>query len=175
MPGKVDAYIVDIDGTVALHTPESRGHFEYAKVSEDLPNWPVINIVQYITYGFTADFWLPRLQPVFMSGRADEADGQVRKDTVEWIFRNMGISREYFNGEDDQQDYIGRLFMRPEYKADGSRDFRPDDIVKEELYTKYVEPHFNIHFAIDDRPRVLRMWQRLGIPTLAVGTPWIEF
>jgi hypothetical protein len=160
---KLPALIVDIDGTLALHTEEERGHFDYSKVIDDRPNWPVINMITRILGYRSAD--LPRLVPVFMSGRADENDGLVREHTEIWM-------HTYTNWSWD----ISNLFMRPEFLPDGkSRDFRKDYVVKKELYHKYVEPSYHVVGAIDDRPQVLRMWHELGIPTFAVGTPWIEF
>lgn len=159
---KKPALIIDIDGTMALHTEEMRGHFEYSKVLYDEPNWHVINMVRRIL-AYRSPV-MPQLTPVYMSGRADENDGQVREHTEIWLNTYTDWDWKYRN-----------LHMRPEFLPDGKRDFRKDDIVKEELYHQYVEPEFDAVAAIDDRPRVLRMWQRLGIPTFAVGTPWVEF
>jgi uncharacterized HAD superfamily protein len=47
-------------------------------------------------------------------------------------------------------------------------DRRPDDLVKQEI----LDTHFNkdeIELVIDDRPSVLRMWQRNGLKVLDVG------
>lgn len=47
-------------------------------------------------------------------------------------------------------------------------DHRPDDLVKEEI----LHAHFDkdqIELVIDDRPRVIRMWQRNGLAVLDVG------
>jgi hypothetical protein len=172
----LQGFIVDLDGTIALHTEDERAHYDYSKVKYDRPNKPIITVVQRLAHSlFISEDnpYRPRIEPVFMSGRADESDGKVRRDTIDWLVDNIGFPREY---------YTKRLFMRPEFLIDdygeiraGHRDFRPDFIVKEELYFQKVEPYFDIQFAIDDRPQVLKMWQRLGIPTLAVGTPWIPF
>jgi hypothetical protein len=47
-------------------------------------------------------------------------------------------------------------------------DHRPDDEVKEDI----LNTHFDkgrIELVIDDRPRVIRMWQRHGLKVLDVG------
>jgi len=47
-------------------------------------------------------------------------------------------------------------------------DHRPDDEVKEDI----LNAHFDkgrIELVIDDRPRVIRMWQRHGLKVLDVG------
>jgi phosphoglycolate phosphatase-like HAD superfamily hydrolase len=49
-----------------------------------------------------------------------------------------------------------------------SGDHRPDDVIKQEI----LDAHFskeNIELVIDDRPRVIRMWQRNGLRVLDVG------
>lgn len=166
---KKPALIIDIDGTMALHTEEMRGHYEYSKVLYDEPNWYVINMVRRIL-AYRSPYF-PKLTPVYVTGRPDSDNGQVRDDTTIWLNTYTNWDWEYSN-----------LYMRPEFLMDdygevrtGHRDYRTDDVVKEELYRKYIEPEFDVDSAIDDRPRVLKMWQRLGIPTFAVGTPWIEF
>lgn len=53
------------------------------------------------------------------------------------------------------------------FRADN--DSRNDAIVKYEIFKREIEPYYNVVGAFDDRPRVLRMWRRIGIPTLQVG------
>jgi predicted kinase len=66
------AVLVDIDGTVALHTLDERGHFEYEKVYQDRPNQPIIDLVKC----FRQDY-----QIIFLSGREDCA----YRDTQAWL------------------------------------------------------------------------------------------
>lgn len=54
-------------------------------------------------------------------------------------------------------------------------DKRPDYIVKEELYRSQIKDKVNVKFAIEDRPQVVRMWQRLGIKVFNVGAIDVEF
>lgn len=73
---KPQAILIDIDGTVALHDG-IRGHHDYAKVSLDKPNWPVIHAVRaMINRGY---------QPLFISGRPDSC----RTDTRMWINKHL--------------------------------------------------------------------------------------
>jgi hypothetical protein len=150
---KQDAYICDVDGTVANHTG-IRGHYDYDKVSLDLPIKPIIDIVKYLDKEYYT---------VFVSGRPERA----RRDTIDWLTKHV--------------IYPDELFMRPDYLKDDFgvvsdiKDHRFDYVVKLEIYINQIEPFYNIKFAIDDRPQVLKMWQSIGIPTLAVGTPWIDF
>lgn len=48
-------------------------------------------------------------------------------------------------------------------------DKRPDDIVKREFLQSYFDKD-NIVLVIDDRPRVIRMWQEEGLKVEDVGT-----
>lgn len=132
---KLNAFICDVDGTVASHEG-IRGHHDYGKVKLDEPIWDIINQVK-ITQSATA--W--RL--LFVTGRP--SIDVVRQDTMDWL-------SEYF-------DDFG-LIMRPAYLDDSrKRDYRSDDIVKEELYLKHIEPHFDTRLVFDDRNRVVSMWR----------------
>lgn len=57
------------------------------------------------------------------------------------------------------------LYMR----KDG--DFRSDDIVKFELLNTIKEDGFTPSFVIDDRPSVVNMWRRHGLPVFQYLNP----
>ena len=59
--------------------------------------------------------------------------------------------------------------MRPQ----GS--FEKDTKVKEDLFWENVADNYNVLFAIDDRPCIIRLWRELGIETICVSNPYIEF
>jgi hypothetical protein len=61
------------------------------------------------------------------------------------------------------------LYMR---KTD---DYRDDTIVKRELYENYIKDKFNVVAVFDDRPKVLRMWRKLGLFTFNVAQHENEF
>jgi predicted kinase len=61
------------------------------------------------------------------------------------------------------------LFMRP------AEDQRADDVLKSELYHLNVRDRYNVLGVIDDRPKVCRMWRRLGLSVFQVGNPDYEF
>lgn len=88
---------------------------------------------------------------VVVSGR----DGVCKKDTVKWL-----------SGYDIQCEEV---FMRPK------DDMRRDTIVKKEIYLEKILPKYDVEMVFDDRPSVVRMWQSMGVPTCAVGTPHLEF
>lgn len=83
---------------------------------------------------------------ILLSGREDMA----KEDTILWL--------------NEANVPYDALYMRE------TGDNRKDSIVKEELYRKYIMPHFNVHYVIDDRPQVVRMWRRkFGFTVLQVN------
>ena len=137
-------WIVDIDGTLALKG--ERSPFDWSRVGEDLPNIPVIRVVEALLY--VGD------NIVFMSGRME----QCRRQTALWLTANIDCC--YVNPDGG---YGEELFMR----ADG--DFRPDEIVKRELFDNHVKPRYDVIGVIDDRGKVVRMWRELGLTVLDVA------
>ena len=83
-----------------------------------------------------------KFQIIFLSGRQDTK--QCREDTEKWLKGNLGLSEV-------------TLIMRSE------GDFRPDDVVKNELYQKYIKDRYNVVCVFDDRDKVVRMWRNLGL------------
>ena len=83
-----------------------------------------------------------KFQIIFLSGRQDTK--QCREDTEKWLKDNLGLSEV-------------TLIMRSE------GDFRPDDVVKKELYQKYIKDRYNVVCVFDDRDKVVRMWRNLGL------------
>jgi hypothetical protein len=144
-----DAFILDTDGTVCSHEG-IRGHFEYEKVSLDVPIQDIIDLACMLSRN---------LLPIVVSGRMDIGD--CRPDTVQWY-------RDHFPAWfcDDML-----LFMRPPKLPDGKPDYRPDYVVKEEIYNRYLHHRFNIRYAIDDRLQVCRKWHAMGLTVLRVGDP----
>lgn len=95
-------WIVDIDGTLALRG--ERGPYDWDRVGEDLPNPPVVAIVQaLLTAGHRV---------AYVSGRKE----RCRRQTEMWLAHHVG-----------EGDVVG-LWMR------GDRDHRPDTVVKREIY-----------------------------------------
>jgi len=56
------------------------------------------------------------------------------------------------------------LLMR---KAD---DFRPGAVVKEEIFRAEILGKCHVQLAVDDNPRIIKMWQQLDVYTLYCGT-----
>jgi hypothetical protein len=131
--------ICDIDGTVALMN--GRGPFEEDKVDTDLPNVPVVGLVQNLMIECMRVV-------IFVSGRHEKS----REKTEKWLVEN-------------NLGYEGKicLFMRP----DG--DDRQDSIIKTEIFEREFRGKFNVEYVIDDRKRVCEGWRALGLTVLQVA------
>lgn len=134
--------MVDIDGTVA--DCEHRVKYVQTKPS----NWkafnraaefdrPIAQVVDMVLR-FREDYMV-----VFCSGRSDD----MRDMTEKWIEQHMSGIGSY------------DLYMRK------TGDYRGDDIVKAELYARIYEEYGNSkpYFVLDDRPRVINVWKKLGL------------
>ena len=137
------AVIVDIDGTIADNS--HRSNFDYNNVKKDKPIDEIIDLV----LGYDKMCY----KIIFLTGR--EMVGNCRDDTIEWLDAvfNNGINYE--------------LIMR------NVADHRSGDIVKEELFWKHIANKYNVVLAIDDMPKIIRMWQSIGVKTLMVGNPYL--
>jgi hypothetical protein len=87
---KPKAWIVDIDGTVALKG--ERGPFDWGRVGEDEPNEPIIALVRALM----RDGWEVR----YVTGRM----GQCRDETLAWLRKHVMSSTlptDLYMREDD--------------------------------------------------------------------------
>lgn len=147
---KPKAIICDIDGTTAHRAiikspyPHLRSFYDYEACNTDIVDPTVFKIV----FGFH----IQGHKIIFLSGRKNDC----RKQTEEFLCK-----------------YYGRipfeLFMRDPQKDvhDGKDD--PDDIVKYRIFNERIRYHYDVECAIDDRKRVLALWEALGIKTINVG------
>lgn len=135
-------FIVDIDGTLAIR--------DYGQ--DDPRHWfawgrvgedaPNMPVVEVVRALKAVGH-----QIVYISGRSDVC----RYQTQLWLSEKVGV--------------MGILLMRPE------GDYRPDFVVKRELYEKYVLPYEGKPIAVlDDRNSVVEMWrEELGLVCLQVA------
>jgi len=137
-------WIVDIDGTLALRRQGQgeRGPFDWHRVGEDLPNFPVILLVRAL-YAVGEDMLLT-------SGRLDVC----RRQTSLWL------------GTHVHPGALGwPLFMR-----DTARQYMKDDQLKREIYEQQIRGKYGpITGVIDDRDRVVTMWRSLGLTCVQVA------
>ena len=139
-PIKIGSNAIICDIDGTLAIHNGRSPYDLTKVSED---------------GFNYHLWflIKDQNIIFLSGR--EGKKQVREDTVAWLKKYTGIMNDEF--------YTDRLFMR----AEG--DNRKDDVIKAEIYTYIIEPHFDIIAVFDDRDRIVKMWREKGLFTCQVN------
>jgi predicted kinase len=118
-----------------------RDPYDTSRYHEDTPNWPVINMVRAMHRHH-----MHRI--VFCSGREET----YRRVTEAWLHEHVAVEFDF------------ELHMRP------AGDTRRDDIVKLELFDKYIRNRFNIVAAVDDRDRVVRAYRDvLGLPVWQVA------
>ena len=135
------AIIVDIDGTVATHyDADGNQTREHHAYSQVKTDLPVPEIIKLV--GLYEDLGY---HIIFVSGRMDHC----RQDTIQWLV--------------DHNIEFDELFMRR------FKDFRPDDIVKAEIYEAYIEEQYDVEIVLDDRDRVVKMWREKGLKVLQVA------
>lgn len=117
----------------------NRGPYEYDKVHLDVP---VPNIVELVQVLRAAGYRI-----IFMSGREDACEVQTRA----WLVANhVALPGDW-------------LLMRK------TGDYRPDEIVKEEIYRQRIAPVHKVLLVLDDRNKVVDMWRRIGLTCLQVA------
>ena len=137
--------IFDIDGTLADLT--HRRHWVTTKPK----NWPAFDKGIPNDAPFEDIIYLNRVlfelgnRIILVSGRSD----RTRAQTLKWLTEH-GVQ---FHG----------LMMRKD------KDYRSDDIVKEEILDELLRQGYDPKMVFDDRDRVVAMWRRRGIRTLQVA------
>lgn len=93
------------------------------------------------------------LPVIILSGR----ESSCEHETIEWLEKN------------------GVDWTMLEMRKEG--DNREDSIVKEEMYNAIIKDQWNVLTVFDDRPRVIRMWKKLGLMVCDVSRqdPRVDF
>lgn len=146
--GLPEAYLVDIDGTVAHghFEEESENHrdgkrrraFDWDRVGEDDP---ALNVIQTINSLREAGERI-----IFMSARKDICF----EETYAWITEHFGWEPEH-------------LYMR---RTD---DNRPDNETKSEMFDTHIRGKFNIIACFDDRDKVVKQYRDMGLTVYQVA------
>lgn len=149
-------FLFDIDGTLA--NGEHRQHY----VRSARKNWAAYNELMHmdeiiepvkVIYHALAH---AGIRGVFLSGR--EGGERNEEMTRNWIVSNdLNVSPGALGGIVRLKSMAVELHMRKE------KDYRPDDIVKEEIFRTHIEPKYEVIGVFDDRPRVVRKWKEMGI------------
>lgn len=147
--GKPKAWIIDIDGTLAIKG--ERHPFDWNRVGEDAPNSPVICVVQALTAS-TLHSPPGGYAIVYVSGRME----QCREATRDWLHDHVcGSHLTCICGSE--------LHMRPD------DDFRPDDVLKREIYEDRIRDRYEVVGVLDDRDKVVKGWRAMGLTCLQVA------
>lgn len=141
---KQKAIIVDLDGTVAdishrlfmIQEKPKMWTEFYNAMVDDVPNKWCCELI----WKFYLDYKI-----LFVTGRPEE----YRQQTIDWLGKNVVIDQEFFE-----------LHMRP------SKDYRPDNVLKLEIYEKNLKDKYDILFVLEDRDRVVNAWRDLGLVCL---------
>ena len=143
--------ICDLDGT--LCDVDHRRHLVMGdrKYFDEFNAALVHDNIRQVTKDLLNEYMAMGKKIVFLSGRSN----MYRGSTVEWL---------HGNGYEGKYEY---LLMRPD------KDSTPDDDLKEAIFHSYFVPS-QIYKVIDDRPKVIRMWRKLGLDVIDVGNG-IEF
>lgn len=146
------AVICDIDGTLAHRAllekpfPHFRSFYNYEASNTDEVDFFVLNILLGLRERGT--------EILFVSGRKTSG----RKATEEFLNRVFPPTFKY------------KLFMRDE-----TRDLRPngrdasDDVVKYRIFNEEIRGKYHILGVLDDRKRVVALWETLGLRVANMG------
>jgi hypothetical protein len=101
---------------------------------------PVKNVIDVVKAMAIAGF-----KVIFVSGR----DGSCALQTGMWV-------DTHYDGPYEN------IFMRE------PKDNRKDNIVKLEIFDKYIRDNYNVVAVFDDRDQVVRMWRSIGLTCMQV-------
>lgn len=107
--------------------------------------------------------------------RVDEDEPNVGVLTVVLALTRSGLTVVVLTGREEwcrptSEAWLEKaLGFRPRLLMRATSDYRPDYVVKEELYNTFILPQYDVHLVIDDRQQCVDLWRRLGYTTLQVA------
>ena len=171
-----NAIIVDIDGTAALGIGDHRKAYDYALEGDDLPNFSVfINIFSFWSLFPDGEvIFLSGRENVTFPGRSERKDKSYRRAvfndkeypdcytlTKDWIGHYLLKIQNIINEEKTAETGNISISLPKSWSLNmrAADDYRKDDEVKYEMYKKYVENKYFVHYVLDDRNQVVDMWR----------------
>ena len=142
-----ECLILDIDGTIARRG--DRGPFDFDRLDEDTVWSHVDEMVE--RWRRPESEWDGHGKVIVLTGRSAE----YQDATSHWL-RRHGIQ-------------FDEIYTR------AAGDQRRDSVVKLELFNEHIRNRFDVRAVLDDRLRVCRMWNQLGLPLFRVGDPDNDF
>lgn len=141
MSEKPKAIIIDLDGTLAdirIRLKHLQGaQKDWKSFNKTIVTDELHEWCREIMVRFKHDHKL-----IIVSGRTDD----LKLETQKWLDRHQ-IPYDY-------------LFMRK------ANDFRPDNIIKLEIFEREIRDKFHVFFVLDDRQKVVDMWRAEGLVVL---------
>lgn len=139
------AVVFDIDGTLADYTHRAE---HLVPPNRDMAVYfskmgddpPITAVVALLIEAYGNGY-----KVVLVTGRPE----QYYKTTFRWLT--------------SQNIPFDALFLRPR------DDWRPGVDVRRDIYKTSIEPHYNVLYAADDNPKMITLWQELGVKSLMVG------
>lgn len=99
-----------------------------------------------------------------------------------WLQDNPDKKIHFFSGRDEKFKERTLEFLTKEFSEDEfilemrhSDDRRGDYDVKQEMYNANINDRYFVHFVIDDRLKVCRLWNRMGLFLFNVNQDLKEF
>lgn len=136
-----DLIICDIDGTIALRREDRQGCRGPFDWDRVDEDEPNPAVVALVKLLYSSGYDI-----VFMSGRMRQCSAKTRQ----WLDRHVGVSYSLYMRADD--------------------DYRPDTVVKREMYEMYIPSYCAPAFVLDDRNSVVKMWrEELKLTVLQVA------
>lgn len=122
----------------------------YEACDKDAPIYPTISIFRNLGKSYSS--LKEKINWQIWSGRCES----VRTKTENWLDSYMDLWK-FIPDLENCSNYKHRLKMRP------IGDSTPDDQLKEKWLDEAIAEEKTIDFVFDDRPKVIRMWQRRRI------------
>lgn len=158
-PAAKKAIMCDLDGTLAI----INGRSPYDATDCDVKDKPNVAVIECVLSMYNAGYDI-----VFMSGR----DDRYRPETIRFIEKHCGFMVEAsFPDKGHRWEPIKyELFMRGQTNSEPDKhDQRSDNVVKGELYDRFVKDKYDVLFVLDDRSQVVRLWRDIGLTTFQVN------
>lgn len=138
------AVICDLDGTIAWM--QGRSPYDVTEVKNDRCDYRLAQLLNNLMQSGVI--------VLFVSGR--EGTEQCYNDTFEWLKENLDETI-YHKPTMFSDGYMFSLKMRP------AKDYRPDEIIKQEIYDNQIKGKYDIISVFDDRNKVVNMWRNNGL------------
>lgn len=109
----------------------------------------------------------------------DKVDTDVVDSTISHMLKLYATESDYailiVSGREDAckqvtERWLGKNYvMYDELFMRKHGDYRPDEVIKKEIYDKHIKDKYDVEFVLDDRNKVVKMWREIGLKCLQVA------